>query len=156
MEVINQVINFADAIFERLPQQIPRIDSTALAASVVLLSVLSAAPSRRVEIVGAVALAMLGGLTLFAPNYAMVLFVIGCGLIGIVRSRRRSIAMQTQLDKMGHAIQQLELTENRRFMKSLNSASPSADQMRQQDSPSIMPSEQIEDAAESVELRVVK
>ena len=154
MEAINQVINFADVIFERLPPHITPIESTALTVSVVVLSVFFAAPSRPVEIVGAVALA--GGFILLAPNYAIVLFVVGCGLVGLVRSRRRSVVMQKQLAKIGHAIQQLELAENRRFIQSLNSASPPADQIHQQDAPSIMPSEQVDEAATSVELRVVK
>jgi hypothetical protein len=154
VETISQIMSFADAMRESLLQQIAPINSTALAASVIVLSVLSTAPSRLAEIFWTVALAMLGVLIFFAPNYAMVLFVIGCGLVGIVRSRHRSAVMRKQLDKMRHAVQQLELAENRRLIQSLNSPSPSVNQMHQQEAPSITPSEQID--GNSPELHIVK
>jgi hypothetical protein len=156
METINQIMSSADAMFERLSRQIAPIESMALIASVIVLSVLATAPSRRAEIFGTVALAMLGVLTFFAPNYAMILFVIGCGLVGIVRSRHKSAVIQKQLEKMDRAIQQLELAENRRLIQSLNAPSSSEDPMRQQDAPSIMPSEKIDGAGDSPELHVVK
>jgi hypothetical protein len=155
MESISQIISFAGAMFERLPQQMAPIESVALAASVIVLSVLATAPRRPAEIFGAVALAMLGVLVFFAPNYTMVLFAIACGSVGIARSRHRSAVMQKQLDKMRHAIQQLELAENRRLLQSLNSASPSVDRVQQQDAPSIMPSDHIDDAVHSTEPHVV-
>ena len=156
METINQFMSFVDGMFEHLPQKITPIDLTALAASVIVLSVLSAVPRRRAEIAEAVVLAMLGVLILFAANYAMVLFVIGCGLVGIVRSRRRSAVMEKQLHKIGRAVHELELAENRRLIQSLNSPSPSAARMRQQDAPSISPGERINDVADSTELHIVK
>jgi ABC-type multidrug transport system fused ATPase/permease subunit len=156
METINQIMNFADAMLEHLPQQITPINSTVLAAIIIVLSVLFTAPSRLAEILVTIALAMLGLLILSAPNYAMVLFVLGCGLVGIVRSRRKSDLLQKQLDKLSRVVQELELAENRRLIQSLNSPSPSMARMRQQDTPSIMPNEKIDDAAHSLEPHIVK
>jgi hypothetical protein len=60
METINHIINVADSIFERLPEQIMPINSTALAASVIILSVLFTAPNRPTQIVRTIALASIG------------------------------------------------------------------------------------------------
>jgi hypothetical protein len=97
MEMINDVVNFADSMFERLPQQ----------------------------------------------NYAMVLFVLGCGLglVGVVRSRKRSALLQKQLDKLSRDVSQLELAENRRLIELLNSSSRPRSQ---QDATSIVPGEEID------------
>jgi hypothetical protein len=156
METINQIMNFADSMFERLPQQVTPINSTAVAASVIVLSVFFTTPNRLAESFGTIALAMIGILVLFAPNYAIVLFVIGCGLVGIVRSRRRSALLQKQFDRLSRVVHELDMAENRRLIQSLNSPSPSVARMRQQDAPSILPGERIDDVAGSTELHIVK
>jgi hypothetical protein len=156
METINQIMNFADSMFERLPQQIAPINSIALAASVIVLSVLFTAPYRLAQIFETFALAVLGLLFLFAPNYVMVLFVIGCGLVGAVRSRNRSALLQKKLDKLSRVVHELELAENRRLIELLNSSSPPVSQMHQQEAPSIMPSEKIDGAVGSTDLHIVK
>jgi hypothetical protein len=141
METINHIINVADSIFERLPEQIMPINSTALAASVIILSVLFTAPNRPTQIVRTIALASIGVLVLFAPNYAMVLFVLWCGLVGVVRSRKRAALLQKKLDKLSRAVRELELAENRRVFELLNSSSRPVSREHQQDAPAITPSE---------------
>jgi len=56
-------------------------------------------------------------------NYAIALFVLGCGLglVGVISSRRRSALLQKQIDKLSSDVGLLELAENRRFMESLPS-----------------------------------
>src|ERR1700704_3292478 len=125
METINPVMSFAGAMFGRLPQEIPPLDATSLAAIIIVLSVLAAAPRSLSAILGSVALAGIGVFVLFASNFAMVLFVLGCGLIGIVRSRHITAVMQRQLDKLARGVHELELAENRRLIQELNSPSPS-------------------------------
>lgn len=156
MEMINQIMSFADAVVGHLPQQIPPIDSMALAASIIALSVFFTAPIRLAQLFGTAALAVLGLLILFAPGYTMVFFVIGCGLAGVVRHRKRLALLQKQLDKLSRIVQELELVENRRLIQSLNPPSPSVDQMNQQDAPSILPSEHTDGPADSPELHNVK
>ena len=138
METIDHIINFADSMFERLPQQITAINSTALVASVVILGVFFTVPNR---IVGTIAFAAIGVLILFAPNYAIVLFVLWCGLVGLVRSRKRSALLEKELEKLSRAVLALELAESRRFFEELNSSSRLESRMRQENAPSIMPSE---------------
>ena len=138
METINHIISFADSMFERLPQQIAPINSTALVASVIILSVFFAVPNR---LVGTIAFATMGILILlFLPN-AMVLFVLWCGLVGIVRSRKRSALLERKLEELSRAVHELELAENCRFFEVLNSSSRSESRMHQGDAPSIPPSE---------------
>jgi hypothetical protein len=156
MEPVSQIMSFLGAAFEHLSQQTEPTNSTAIAASIIVLSVLSTAPSRLSELFGTVAVAMLGVLLFFVSNYAMVLFVVGCGIVGIVRSRRKSAAIERQLDKMGRSIQQLELVENRLLMRSLNSTSSSVAKKHQQDTPSITPGGQIDSAKDPAELHVVR
>ena len=93
MEIINDVINFAASMFERLPQQ----------------------------------------------YYAMVLFIVCCGLglVGVVRSRERS-ALLKQLEKLTRDVRELELAESRRFIGLLNPSS------RQQDATSIVRGKEID------------
>src|ERR1700739_2481353 len=100
METINYIMSSAEALFERLPQQIAPIDSISLAASIIALSVLFTAPNRPAQIFWTIMLAVFGVFVLLVPSYTMVLFAIGCGLVGVVRSRNRSRDLQTQLDKL--------------------------------------------------------
>jgi hypothetical protein len=141
MEAINHIINVADSMFERFVQQVMPINSTALAAGIIILSVLFTAPTRPAQIVGTIALASIGVLVLFAANYAMVLFVFWCGLVGVVRSRKRSALLQNKLDKLSRTVHELELAESRRLFELLNSSSRSVSRKPQQDTPSITPSE---------------
>jgi hypothetical protein len=136
METINQIISFADSMFQRLPQQIMPINSMAL-VSVIILSVFFTVPNRIVE---TIAFTTIGVLILFAPNYAVVLFVLWCGLVGLGRSRKRSALLEKKLEELGRAVRELKLAENRRFLKALNSSSRPENQM-QEDAPSITPSE---------------
>ena len=140
METINQNISFADLIFERLPQITP-INSTALVACIIILSVLFTVPSRLEQIFVTIAFAMIGVLILFAPNYAMVPFVLWCGLVGVVRSWKRSARLKKQLDKLSGDVRLLEMAESRRSRELLNSSSHPKRRKRQQEAPSIMPSE---------------
>jgi len=150
MEAINQIMNFSESMLERLTQLITPINSTTLAASVIVLSVLFAGPNRLATILETFAVAMLGlALILFAPNYVMALFVIGYILVGIARSRFRSALLQEQL-----RVAELTLQENRRIIGLLNSPSPFVIRMQQQHAPSILPSEQIDGAGDSSELHV--
>jgi len=155
METINQIMVFADSMFARLPRQITPIDSMALAASVIVLSVLSTAPNRLTQIFEAFAFAVLGLLILFAPYYAIVVFAIGCGLVGVVRSRNRLALVQKQLDGLTRVVHELELVENRCLIELLNSPYPPVNRVHQHDAPSIMPSEKSDAAADSPALHVV-
>jgi hypothetical protein len=98
MEMTNDVIKFADAMFERL------------------------------------------------PHYAMVLFFLWCafGLVGVVRSRKRSASMQKQLDKLNHDVRRLELAESRRFIGLLNPSSRPGSGIHQQDATFIVPDKEID------------
>jgi hypothetical protein len=154
METINHIMGFAEALLEPLPHQITPIGSTALAASVIALSVLFTAPNGLRQNFGTMALAILGVLVLYAPNYAMVLFVIGCGLVGHVRSQNRSAHQQRQLDKLSRTVHELELAENRRLIQLLNPPSPPTSQ--QHDAPSISPGEQTGDVADQSKIHVIK
>jgi hypothetical protein len=92
IEKINEIVDFADSIVERLSQQ----------------------------------------------NYAMVLFVLWCGLaVSAIRSRSRLALLQKQLDKLGHDVRQLELNESSRLMEAIHSRSRSESQTQQQDVPTI-------------------
>jgi hypothetical protein len=91
---------------------------------------------------------------LFAPDYAMFFFVIGCGLVGLARSRSRSDRLQKQLDKLNRVVHELELAESRRLVQSLNPASPPTSPNL--DAPSISPSEQTGDAADQSKIHVMK
>jgi type VI protein secretion system component VasK len=140
METINHIVNSADMMFDRLPQQITPIILTALVASVIILSVLFTVQNRLVQTFGTIAFfAAIGVLILSAPNYAMVLFALWCGLVGVVGSRKRSDLLQKQLDKLRGDVRELELAENRRFLQLINSRPRR--RKHQQDAPSIMPSE---------------
>ncbi len=152
METINHLMNFAEMMFERLAPQSTPIDSLALATSVIALSVLLTAPGRVTQVFGTLALAMLGFLLLFAPGYAMFLFILGCGAVGILRSRKRAAHQQKQIDKLSRVVHELELAENRRLIQLLNS--PPAN--HQEEAPSILPSEAIEGAAPESEFHNVK
>jgi hypothetical protein len=154
METINHIINLAETMLGPLSQQITPIGSTTLAASIIALSVLFAAPNRLAQIWGTIALAILGVIVLFAADYAMVLFVFGCGLVGLVRSQNRSAQLQKQLDKLSRVVHQLELAENHRLIQSLNPPSPPTSP--QHDAPSISPSEQTEDATDQSKIHVMK
>jgi hypothetical protein len=101
-----------------------------------------------------IALAILGVLVLFAPDYAMVLFVIVCGLVGLVRSWSMSAQLQKQLDKLTRIVHELELAENRRLIRSFNPPYPPTSP--QHDTPSISPSEQIGDGADQSKIHVMK
>jgi hypothetical protein len=71
-------------------------------------------------------------------NYMAVLFVLWCGLaVGVVRLRRRSVLLQTQLDKLGQDVRQLEFKESRRVMEAMH-RSRSESRTQQQDVPSIV------------------
>jgi hypothetical protein len=144
----------AEAWFERLPEQITPIDSVSLTVSVIALSVLFTAPNRPAQIFGTIMLAMLGALILLVPSYTMVLFVISCGLIGLVRSRNGTRDLHIQLDKLSRVVHELQLAENHHLIQLLNS--PSLPMSRQRGAPSISPSEQTEDAAESSKIHVVR
>jgi len=154
METINHIISFSEATLGPLSHQITPIGSTALAASVIALSVLFTGPHRLAQILGTTALAVLGVLLLFAPDYAMFFFVIGCGLVGLARSRSRSDRLQKQLDKLNRVVHELELAESRRLVQSLNPASPPTSPNL--DAPSISPSEQTGDAADQSKIHVMK
>jgi hypothetical protein len=154
METINHIISVTEAMLGPPPHQITPIASMALAASVIALSVFFTAPNRLAQILGTIALAIVGALVLFAPDYAMVLFVIGCGLVGLVRSRSSSADLQKQLDKLGRVVHELELAENRRLIQLLNSPSPQAN--HQHDAPSISPDEKIEDATDAPKIDFMK
>jgi hypothetical protein len=91
---------------------------------------------------------------LFAPDYAIVLFVIVCGLVGLVRSRSMSTQMQKRLDKLTRIVNELELAENRRLIQSLNPPYPPTSP--QHDAPSISPSEQTGDGADQSKIHVMK
>jgi hypothetical protein len=153
MEAINDIIGVAETMLRPLSHFTP-INSTALAASIIALSVLFTGPNRLAQIFGTTALAILGVLVLFAPDYAMVLFVFGCGLVGLVRSQKRSAHLQKQLDKLSRVVHELELAENRRLIQLLNPPSPPIS--RQHDAPSISPSEQTGDAADQSKIHVMK
>jgi hypothetical protein len=97
IEKINDVVDFADSIVDRLSQQ----------------------------------------------NYAMVLFVLWCGLaVGAIRSRRRLALLQKQLDKLGHDVRQLEFKESRRLMEAIHSRSRFESGRQRQDVPSIISPEE--------------
>lgn len=151
METINHLMNFAHTIFARLALQTTPIDSLVLATSVIALSVLLTAPGRVAQVFGTLALAMLGFLLLFAPGYAMFLFVLGCGAVGVLRSRKRFANLQKQVDNLSRVVHELELAENRRLIQLLNSSPAS-----QEEAPSILPSEAIQGAAPASEFQNVK
>ena len=97
IEKINDVVDFADSIVDRLSQQ----------------------------------------------NYAMVLFVLWCGLaVGAIRSRRRLALLQKQLDKLGHDVRQLEFKESRRLMEAIHSRSRFESGRQRQDVASIISPEE--------------
>jgi hypothetical protein len=81
-------------------------------------------------------------------NFAMTLFFIWCGLglVGVVRSRKRSARLRKQLDELSSHVRQLalqfELAESRRFMELLNSSSGSQSRTRQEDTSSVTPPEE--------------
>jgi hypothetical protein len=154
MENINHIISAVEAMLEPLPNQITPIGPMVLAVSVIALSLLFTAPNRFAQIFVTMALAILGVLVLFAPDYAMVLFVIVCGLIGLVRSRNMSTQMQKRLDKLTRIVNELELAENRRLIQSLNPPYPPTSP--QHDAPSISPSEQTGDGADQSKIHVMK
>jgi hypothetical protein len=77
-------------------------------------------------------------------NYAIVLFVVLCGLaVGAIRSRRRLALLQKQLDKLGQDVRQLEFKESRRLMEAIHSSSRSESRTQQQDVPAIISPEEI-------------
>ena len=154
MEKISHVISVVEAMLEPLPNQITPIGPVVLAVGIIALSVLFTAPTRLAQIFVTIALAILGVLVLFAPDYAMVLFVIVCGLVGLVRSWSMSAQLQKQLDKLSRIVHELELAENRRLIRSFNPPYPPTNP--QHDTPSISPSEQIGDGADQSKIHVMK
>jgi hypothetical protein len=154
METINHIIGVVEATPWPLPHQITPIGSMAPAASVVALSALFAAPYRLAQFFATIALAILGVLVLFAPDYALVPFVMGCGLVGLVRARSKWARLQKQLDKLGRAVHELELAENRRLIEVLNSPSLQIDPRH--DGPPISPNEPTEDPANPPKVHVMK
>jgi hypothetical protein len=154
MEKVNHIISAVETMLEPLPNQITPIGSMALAVSIIALGVLYTAPDRHAQIFGTITFAILGVLVLFAPDYAMVLFVIVCGLVGLVRSRNRSARLRKQMDKLTRVVHELELAENRRLLQSLNPPNPQTSP--QHDAPSISPSEQTGDATDQSIIHVMK
>jgi hypothetical protein len=154
METINHVISTVEAMLKPLPSQIAPIGPAVLAVAIIALSVLFTAPTRLAQIFVTIALAVLGVLVLFAPDYAMILFVIVCGLVGLVRSRSMSAQLQKRLDKLTRIVHELELAENRRLIQSLNPPHPATSPNH--DAPSISPSEQTGDGTDHSKIHVMK
>jgi hypothetical protein len=154
MEKISHVISVVEAMLEPLPSQITPIGPVVLTVGIIALSVLFTAPYRLAQIFVTIALAILGVLVLFAPDYTMFLFVIVCGLVGLLRSRSVSAQLQKRLDKLTRIVHELELAENRRLIQSLNPPLPPTSP--QHDAPSVSPSGQTGDGTDQSKIHVMK
>jgi hypothetical protein len=143
----NQIIDLISLASQGFSGQVLLIDPRILLASIILSIALLLVPPRLATALGSFGLALLGILLVIEPNYAVIIFGFGCVLLGLIRLRRKLIAMEQKLGELTRTVEGLEVAENRRFMRELNS--PISVSSFAQDGPSIISSEEINLVAEN-------
>ena len=128
VEAFNHILNLGTGSLELLSHQFVSIDTPVLAISIVALSMLCAWPGRLAISFGMAGVALLASFAGAPAGLVLILFVICCGLVGLVRSRRRLSTIQQRLDKLSRAVQDLELAENRRLIQSAKSSTASLEE----------------------------
>jgi hypothetical protein len=143
----SQIIDLISLASQGSSRQVLLIDPRVLLASIILSIALLMVPPRLATALGSFGLALLGILLVIEPNYAIIIFGIGSALLGLMHLRRKLAAMEQQLDELTRTVEGLEVSENRRFMRELNSPIPVSSFA--QDGPSIVSSDEINLAAEN-------
>jgi hypothetical protein len=147
VEAFNHILG---TMLEGLSHQFESIDVPVLAISLVALSMLCAWPGRLAIPCGMAGVALLASFAGAPAGLILILFVICCGLVGLVRARRGLNIIQQRLDKLSRAVHELELAENRRLIQSMKKSTASLEDISHPERSSSKGSEQIETKAPRV------
>lgn len=156
METLSQDINFVGYLLKYYLQELAQLQSPALTASIIALSAMFTVPHGIRQLLTTIGILGVGIVTLFAPSYAMILYVIACGFIGVARSRRRSFVLQKQIDRLARVVHELELAENARLMQQVGPQSLPPEWTSPRAAPAAIAREQLDRSAESADPHNVK
>jgi ABC-type multidrug transport system fused ATPase/permease subunit len=124
MDHLKQIAGLAESLLKPRLDQVGTIDPGILVIILLLIVIVALASRSLLIFLESVFLALVGFLILLLPSYATTLIGIGAGLgsllITFVGIRSRAIERQ-KYNKLSHVVRQLELAEQRHFLRSLNS-----------------------------------
>ena len=126
MDRLQQIAGLAESTLKPWADQVGTIDPGILVIILLLIVIVALASRSLLIFLESFLLALVGFLILLLPNYATTLIGIGAGLssllITFVGIRSRAIESR-KYDKLSRVVRELELAEERRFLRSLNSQS---------------------------------
>jgi hypothetical protein len=123
--ILKQITGFAEGGLAHPLEQVGTIDPRIIATIFIVLIVFAAVSRRLLIFLAATLSASVGCMILLVPSSATSIVAIGASLgsllitVAGMRSRRREMNERQNFDRLSGSVQQLELAEQRRLLRSL-------------------------------------